>query len=184
MGFINYPILIKFKQMKSVFLITICLFSYSYLNAQQTFSIPELTSDQEKEILYNHVMAYAITGIGFAKFKGATPKEFGEFIGNQFKSYWDPAAGFPVFVNGMLFILTGMHPDNEMQIIEQSDKIIRFKLKNVDLSFKNGPVYGVTYDEFLECSEGIISTLAQHMNVSFSHKIADETWYEVTLTKK
>ena len=169
--------------MKNLTLITICLLFSSFISAQQ-FSVPKVTPEQKQEILYNHVMGYAITGIGFAKSKGATPKEFGEFIGTQFKSYWDPAAGFPVFVNGMLFILTGMHPNNEMQIIEQSDKSIRFKLKNVDLSFKSGPVYGVNYDEFLECSEGIISTLAQHMNISFSHKIADEIWYEVTLTKK
>ena len=170
--------------MKYLTLLTICLLIVNFLSAQQQFAVPEVTPEQKQEILYNHVVGYAITGIGFAKSKGATPKEFGEFIGTQFKSYWDPTAGFPVFVNGMLFILTGMHQDNEMQIIEQSDKIIRFKLKNVDLSFKNGPVFGVTYDEFMECSEGIISTLAQHMNISFSHKVTDEIWYEITLRAK
>ncbi|NQU84798.1 MAG: hypothetical protein HQ541_03475 [Mariniphaga sp.] len=43
---------------------------------------------------------------------------------------------------------------------------------------------GITYEEYLECSFGIISTLAQHMNTSFSHKITDEIWYEVTFKAK
>ena len=83
-----------------------------------------------------------------------------------------------------MFILAGMHPDNEMQIVEQSDKMIRFKMKNVDLAFKMGPAYGITYDEFLDCSEGILSVLAEHMNTMFSQQITDAIWYEVTLKAK
>ncbi len=156
----------------------------NFLIAQQPFVVPEVTSEQKQEILYNHVIGYAVTGIGFAKSKGATPEEFGKYIGTQFTSFWNPADGFEAFANGMIFILAGMHPDNEMQIVAQSEKMVQFKLKNVDISFKNGPMFGVTYDEMLDCSEGIISVLANHMNVSFSHQIVDEIWYEVTLRAK
>ncbi|MCJ7820478.1 MAG: hypothetical protein MUP53_04685, partial [Bacteroidales bacterium] len=93
---------------------------------------------------------------------------------------WNPADGFVAFANGMIFILAGMYPDNEMQIVAQNEKMVEFKLKNVDISFKNGPMFGVTYEEMLECSKGIIGTLANHMNVSFSQKVVDEIWYEVT----
>lgn len=147
---------------------------------KEQYVVPPVSPEQKQEILYNHVVGYAITGIGFAKTKGATPKEFGEYIGKQFTSYWNPADGFPAFANGMLFILNGIHPDNEMQIIEQNEKMVRFKLKNVDLVFKNGPAYGVSYKEYLECSKGIISTLADYMNVSFEHKTYND-WYEVSL---
>ncbi len=61
--------------------------------------------------------------------------------------------------------------------------MVRFKMKNVDIMFKNRPVFGVTYKEFLECSEGIISTLADYMNVSFTHKVTD-VLYEVTFNAK
>jgi hypothetical protein len=169
--------------MKNLTLLVICFFTMNLLGAQQQFSVPEVTSEQKQEILYNHVMGYALTGIGFAKSKGATPEEFGKYIGTQFKPFWNPNDGFPAFANGMLFILTGMHPANEIQIVEQSKNMVRFKLKNVDFMFKNGPAYGVTYKEFLDCSEGIISTLAQYMNVAFTHKVIDD-WYEVSLKAK
>jgi hypothetical protein len=83
-----------------------------------------------------------------------------------------------------MFILAGMHPDNDMQIVEQSDNMVRFKMKNVDSAFKMGSAYGISYEEFLECSEGLISVLAEHMNTTFSHKVTDEIWYEVTLESK
>ena len=150
----------------------------------QLFSVPEITPEQEKEVLYNHVIAYCTTGISFAQTKGTSPKEFGEYIGNKFKPFWNPDDGFVAFANGLMFILAGMHPDNGMQIVEQNDKMIRFKMKNVDLAFKQGPAFGTSYEELLECSEGILSTLAEHMNVSFSHEVKDEIWYEVILKQK
>jgi hypothetical protein len=140
-----------------------------------------VTPEQEKEILFNHVIAYCCTGISFAKSKGTSPKQYGEFIGNIFKPFWNPDDGFPAFANGLMFMLAGMYPDNDMQIIEQSDKMLCFKMKNVDIAFQQGPAFGVTYEELLDCSEGILSVLGKHMNTTFSHKITDNSWYEVTL---
>lgn len=168
--------------MKYLALFAVCISFLSFVNAQQ-FSVPEVTPEQSKEILHSHVIAYCATGITFAKTKGTSAKEYGEYIGNQFKPFWNPNDGFSEFTSGMMFLLGGMHPNNEMQIVEQSGKMIRFKMKNVDLLFVNGPAYGITYEEFLECSEGIISTLAQYMSVSFSHKM-DGEWYVVTLQGK
>ena len=148
------------------------------------FSVPQLTCQQEKEVLYNHVIAYCTTGISFAKTKGTSPKHYGEYIGKMFIPFWNPADGFAVFANGLMFILAGMHPDNAMMIIEQSDKMLRFKMKNVDFAFQQGPAFGITYDELLECSEGILSAIAEQLNISFSHKVIDKIWYEVTLHAK
>lgn len=169
--------------MNSKILFVTFLFFSSILSAQQPFTVPEISNEQKQEILYNHVIAYAATGIGFAKTKGASPEEFGKYIGTQFKPFWNPEHGFLAFANGMLFILGGMHPDNDLQIIEQNEKMIRFRLKNVDFFFKSGNAFGISYNEFLACSKGIISTLSEHMNVNFSHK-TDGIWYEVMLSQK
>lgn len=169
--------------MKSFVLLFVCLLSLTILRAQQSFTIPEVTNDQEKEILYNHVIAYCATGITFAKTKGVSPEEYGKYIGEQFKPFWNPEQGFPMFTGTIMFILKGMHPNNEMEILEQNEKLIRFKMKNVDAMFQMGPAYGVTYKEFLECSEGVLSTLANHMKTSFEQKV-NGPWYEVTLKAK
>ena len=146
--------------------------------------MPEFQDRQGKEILFNHVIAYCTTGISFAKTKGIPPKEYGEYIGETFKPFWNPEEGFPSFANGLMFMLAGMHPDNDMQIIDQSDIMLRFKMKNVDFAFQQGPAFGTTYEELLECSEGILTTIAEHMNTSFAHKVTDKIWYEVTLKTK
>ena len=52
--------------MKYLTLLTICLLIVNFLSAQQQFTVPEVTPEQKQEILYNHVVGYAITGIGFA----------------------------------------------------------------------------------------------------------------------
>ena len=170
--------------MKKLSLIAISFLFINFIVAQEKFTVPELSTQQKTDILYNHVIAYAVAGISFAKTQGVTPELYGKYIGKKFTSFWKPEAGFYVFVKGMLDILSGINSNNEMQIISQSEKMIQFKLKNVDLSFQKGPMLGVTYNEFLECSNGIISVLSEHMNVKFSHKISDEIWYEATFEKK
>lgn len=167
--------------MKSLALVVLCLFTFSILNAQQTFSVPEVTPEQETEILYNHVIAYFATGITFAKTQGVSAEDYGKYIAEQFKPFWDSSQGFPAFANTAMFILKGMHPANEMQIIKQSDKMLQFKMKNVDAMFQMGPAYGITYAQFLECSKGTLETLATFMDTSFEQKTTDDGWYVVTL---
>lgn len=170
--------------MKKIISIVLCLFTFSVINAQQKFSVPEVSSEQEKEILYNHVIAYFATGITFAKTQGVSAEDYGKYIAEQFKPFWDPSQGFPAFANTTMFILKGMHPANEMQIVEQSDKMLLFKMKNVDAIFQMGPAYGITYAEFLECSKGTLETLANYMNTSFEQKTTEDGWYVVTMTAK
>jgi hypothetical protein len=110
--------------------------------------------------------------------------EYGQFIGKKFIPFWNPEDGFHAFAGRIMFILAGMHPDNQMQIEKQENDMICFRLKNVDLMFRQGPAFGVTYQEFLDCSEGMIATLADYMEVDFSHKTVEDTWYEVTLKAK
>lgn len=146
------------------------------------FAVPQVTPEQEKEVLFNHVIAYCTTGISFAKLKGTSPKDYGEYMGNAFKPFWNPDEGFPAFANGLMFMLAGMYRDNDMQVLKQSDKMLCFKMKNVDIAFQQGPAFGVTYEELLECSEGLLVVIGEYMGTSFSHKILDDGWYQVTLS--
>ena len=171
--------------MKKRIILTLTIVSFTgWLMAQGNFVVPEVTPEQKQEVLYNHVMAYALTGVSFAKEQGIKPYVYGEFIGKNFTSFWDPAGGLNAFGNGMIYILAAMHPDNELEIVKQSEKMVMFQLKNVDLPFSQGPVYGVTLEEYLDLSKGIIATLAKHMNVSFAHEMTSDGWYKVTLKSK
>jgi hypothetical protein len=170
--------------MKSFAFTVAFVFALFSLTAQEKFEVPQLTPDQKTEVLYNHAIAYCVTGISFAKAQGVSAKDYGKFIGKKFTAFWNPQDGYPMVVNQMMFILAGLHPGNEMQIINQDDASISFKLKNVDLMFQNGPMFDVTYKDFLDCSYGIISEIAEYMNSGFSHKMTDDGWYVVTITKQ
>lgn len=170
--------------MKTMTLFTIFIFTCTFSSAQDNILVPKPTQEQKQEILYTHVIAYAAAGISFAKTKGSSPEEYGRSVGKLFTPFWDPAGGYGLFANQIMFILAGMHPDNEMQIIEQQSDMIRFRMKNVDSAFQNGNMIGVTFEEFLLFSSGILSELADFMNVKFSYDFIDNTWYEVSLKAK
>jgi hypothetical protein len=154
------------------------------LHAQEGFTVPELSNEQKQEVLYNHVIAYCASGISFAKSKDVSAEDYGRYIGKLFIPFWNPEDGFGAFAGGIMYILAGLHPGNEMEIVEQDSGMIKFKLKNVTMAFSEGPFLGVTAQEFLDCSYGIISELAEHMKVDFQYEMTDEGWYIVTLTAK
>ena len=169
--------------MKTSIALIVFAFSIGIISAQEKFAVPQLTDDQKIEVLYSHMVAYAATGISYAKSQGASAKDYGEFIGRKFTGYWNPEDGFGMLVNRIMFILAGLHPDNQMQIVDQDEIGITFKMKNVDLAFKNGPMFDITFQDFLDCSEGILSVIAKYMKSTFSHEMTEDGWYIVHLKK-
>jgi hypothetical protein len=170
--------------MKRFSMIFLAVFLVVCLRAQEGFTVPELSSEQKLEVRYNHVISYCVTGISFAKSQNVSAEDYGRYIGKLFIPFWNKEDGFPAFTGGIMYILAGLHPANDMEIIEQESNKIKFKLKNVTMVFSEGPFLGVTAEEFLDCSYGIISELAEYMNVDFTHKMNDEGWYIVTLAAK
>jgi hypothetical protein len=167
--------------MKGVILLVAFVMICSNLPAQDDFNVPVLTQEEKQQILYNHVIAYAASGISFAVTKEVSAEEYGRYVGKLFTPFWNPEDGFPAFAGGLMYILAGMHPNNEMTIISQDENSVTFKLKNVTIAFSEGPFLGVTAREFLDCSYGMIDELAKHMNVEFQHKITDDGWYVVSM---
>ena len=166
--------------MKSLSLVALCLFIFSFSSAQDKFAIPELTQDQKQEVLYMHVISYAASGISYAKEMGSTPEAYGKYVGNLFTPFWNPAEGLPGLANRIMYIFAGIHPANEMQIMDQDENSLRIRLKNVDQPFKQGPFLGVSYDEYLAFSGALLTVLADFMKVDLSQKMVNE-WYELSL---
>ncbi len=171
------------KTFKSLILFATCLFVFNFSFAQDKISVPELSEQQKQEVLYNHVVAYAASGISYAKSLGKSPEEYGRYVGSLFTPFWDPAAGLPGFANQIMFILVGIHPANEMEIVAQDENSIKVRMKNVDMPFLQGPMLGVSYDEYLEFSHGVLVVLADFMKLDFSHTMVDG-WYEFSIVSR
>lgn len=169
--------------MKSLSLFVTCLFLFNLSYAQDKLSVPELTEQQKQEVLYNHVISYAASGVSYAKSLGKSPEEYGRYVGSLFTPFWDPAAGLQGFAGQFMFIMAGIHPANEMNIVDQDENSIRVRLKNVDKPFKQGPLLGVSYEEYLEFSNGLLVVLAEFMKLDFSQRMADG-WYEFSIVSQ
>lgn len=167
--------------MKKRILLGLMLVVAITLQAQNEFKVPELSMEQKQKVLYDHVISYATSGISYAKHLGKTPAEYGKYVGKQFSAFWDPAGGLQSLGNGLMYIMAGMHPDNELQIVNQDEHTLAFKLKNVDLPFREGPMLGVSKDDYMEFSAALIKALANHMKLDFKQSI-DDTWYYATLS--
>ena len=50
----------------------------------------------------------------------------------------------------------------------------------MDLSFKQGPMFGVSYDDFLEFSNELLVLIADFMSLDFNPGFVDG-WYEISL---
>lgn len=78
-----------------------------------------------------------------------------------------------------------IHSQNETTFVEQSDQKVVFQFKNVDLPFRNGSIYRVvTYEEYLEFSEGVIAPLGKYMKLTFAHEANPEGWYKVSISTR
>jgi hypothetical protein len=82
-----------------------------------------------------------------------------------------------------MFILVGIHPANEMKIVAQDENSIKVRMKNLDMPFMQGPMLGVSYDEYLEFSHGVLVVLADFLNLDFSHTMVDG-WYEFSIVSR
>ncbi len=170
--------------MKLFTFFVICITGLTTSFGQDKFSVPELSQEQVQQVLYNHVAAYATSGISYAKSMGKTPESYGRYVGDLFTPFWDPTAGLPGFANQIMFILAGIHYTGEMKIVEQDEHSIRIRMTNVDMPFKQGPMLGVTYEEYLEFSYGVLVVLADFMKLDFSHAVVDDGWYEISIASK
>lgn len=117
----------------------------------QNFQVPERTVEQKFNRNLNMVYVFVAAGITAAKESGMSIEEHGKYMGDQFKVSWNKEAGFTGYVNGVLFNSESSRrtQDPPIKIIEQNENKIIFDWKpSYKELLNNGPVYGITHEEF------------------------------------
>jgi hypothetical protein len=122
--------------------------------------------------------------ISHAKDLGQTVEEAAKYVGDLFKTTWNQEEGFEGFVKGSLFNFYCFAPYGEMKILEQSDDHIIFEVTNLNPWLKNnGPVFNVTYEEYVVFLEIIHERIADYLNSSASVK-ENEYGLVISIRKK
>jgi len=152
--------------------------------AQPKFSVPEIPDSTRYQRMVGQTNIMLLAGINHAKELGKTVEETSIYLGDLFKTTWNQENGFEGFANGSLYNFCCFNPYGEIEILEQSENHLVFEATNFcGWLKKQGPVFNVTYDEYLTCLRIVHEIIAEYMNSTASIE-QNEKGIVVTIREK
>lgn len=114
---------------------------------------------------------YICTGIAYSKSQGGTVEDFMKFVGTHHSWSSIKGKGLEPAVQ-MLNGLIKLYGNGKFEILSESDTLVTMQSNRPYLEyFKNGPMLGVSLDEFESCLWGHIIILADRIELIFKYKI-------------
>ena len=140
------------KQKPQIFITILGLFICTLIYSQD----PNYVSIELEEASLKSKHGYAVwrtdyyicTGIAYAKSIGQTVEEFAEFVGARHSLTGPNDTSISAAIKSANYVMT-CYPKGQFQILSESDSIVVTKF-NIPYKgfFRNGPVLGVTINEF------------------------------------
>jgi hypothetical protein len=114
---------------------------------------------------------YICTGIAYAKTLGKTTDDFAHFVGNAHS--WDEIKGKGLSpAVQLLYGLIRLYKNGKFEIVFESDTLVTMRSNRpYMLYFNDGPMLGVSIDEFERCLWGHIAILADRVGLLFKYRI-------------
>jgi hypothetical protein len=118
---------------------------------------------------------YICTGIAYAKSIGKTAEDFTVFLGSTHN--WEEFRGKglepPV---QLLHLLIKSYRGGEFEILTQSDTCVTLRFNRpYTRFFDDGPLLGISLDEFEACLWNHIAIMAERIGLDFAIKIDDDS---------
>ena len=167
-------------------LIVILCFSLLAITAaaQEKFTSPTPSDRQKYLLAAYHWNGLYLIQISYAKSAGKSVADVARFTGDHLVGTWLKKGGFDSFANGMLNLMVSMAQYGSVEIIEQSDNKLTYKVTGFYSELKEaGSIFNVTYDEYLKFMEIVFSRQADYMGAKYSQKDSEEGLI-VTVSKK
>ena len=182
--FLGSIISANYFTMKKILFTGLALLIAIGITAQEPFKVHKPFIEQKLGNMIGQWDYMAIVGISYAKAEGKTAREFGHFVGEQFKTSWKKEKGFNGFVNGLLWNLSCFSMEPEMQIISQSADKVELKCRKMAAYLeKNQPVFNVTYQEYMDFMDALMAPIAEYLGCTHELR-TDEQWLYITCGRK
>ncbi len=125
---------------------------------------------------------YICTGISYAKSLGQTVDDFAVFVaGKHYMGSGDK--GLAPIVRLFHFVFES-YPNSQFDIISESDSLVNMKSNRpYSANFKDGPIFGVTLEEFERFLFQHIRLMAEKIGFDFAYHIEGDSMI-FTLAKK
>lgn len=151
--------------MKKAAFILMLTFVFCPIFSQTKFSVPSLPDSARYQRMVDQANYILLSEISYAKHMGQTVEEAATYVGNLFKTTWSAEKEFKGLAEGCLNNFYCFSAYGKVNILEQSDVHIVFETTNFFGWLKeNGPVFDVTYDEYIAYLRIIHEQIADYMN--------------------
>lgn len=127
---------------------------------------------------------FIINSISFAKNMGNTVELFAAYTGDQMKAGWSQETSLANLVYNVRSYWGGIVKNENIQILEQDENHAVIECKKMLLNLKNnGPVFGVTYDDYLTFIEILYQRIADHVGLVYTQETISNG-VKITISKK
>jgi hypothetical protein len=158
------------------FLMTFCILLFSSLAISQEKTTQKIqltapTIETTADFAVWRTDYYICTGIAYARSLGKTVDDFAEFVGSHHS--WEDMRGKglapPV---QLLYFLIKNYKDGKFEILSESDSSVTMRSNRPYASyFNDGPLLGVTVDEFESCLWKHIGIMARRIGLDFVYRV-------------
>ena len=154
----------------------LCFFLLSMATfPQRKFIVPNLTDLQKYQNAALQWNGSYLIQISYTKSLGKSVEDIGRFVGDQFAITWNKSGGFDGFVHGMLYTMICLVPYGSVEIVEQTDNGLVYKVTGLYSDLREGgSIFNVTYEEYIKFLEVAFSKLADYMGAKYSQQDTDE----------
>lgn len=162
------------KQFILLFLLTpILLFSQE--NAIQKIQLATSTIEETANYAVWRTDFYICTGISYAKNLGKTVDDFAKFVGNAHSLESMMGKGLEPPVQLLNFVIKN-YKNGNFEILSETDSLVTMKSNRPYAEyFNNGPMLGVTLEEFERCLWPHIVILFDRINLDFAYNIENDS---------
>jgi len=163
--------------MKQFVGILFCLLLTGTLLAQEKYTVPNISVEDKFSRTLGQFWGIFATSVDFAKSQGITPHDYGKYLGKVFAPTWNKEAGFEGMVRGTVYNWETFKKDEdgEIKIKEMDDGSVKISVPirawNQYFSENFPPV---SFEEVLECMQGIMDEIATYLDAEALQKITDE----------
>ncbi|MFO7621299.1 MAG: hypothetical protein R6W81_08535 [Bacteroidales bacterium] len=118
---------------------------------------------------------YICTGIAYAKSLGMTVDDFAAFVASKHSITSPSDTSISAVIKSFNMVMT-TYPKGKVELLTQSNTSAKMKWNRPYASYyKNGPVLGVSLDEFESYLYGHVAIMTKRIGIDFEYDIKSDT---------
>ncbi|MBI3360977.1 MAG: hypothetical protein HY023_07690 [Chloroflexi bacterium] len=147
--------------------------------------LPQLTIEQKWKTAESNLIYFVVSGIAYAKSRGASPEDFGTFAGNVAVPSWKKHSG-----KGPQVLVEGISGnkqqfrDFQLEILGASETTIEARMKGFgENDVRDWTEPGVTVDDYIRFFEKKWEAIADSLGLEYKQRVEGD-WTVFTVTQK